>query len=184
MNRTQATIGSMIPQSLAVLTQPSVSIFERYERGGGVRQAFTYVLLVALISAVISALFALLPFHAVNPLLQFVARLITVLAGFFAFSYAVYFVGRSAFQGTGTFDEVAYTFSLFYVPIAIVTTIVGAFIPLLGWLLSLLNIYFGWLAVQSSMNIRDQGKAIIVLVVAGIVLGLVTTIVSVLIPGY
>ncbi|WP_424951407.1 YIP1 family protein [Deinococcus sp.] len=166
----QATIQDMFPQSVAVLSQPSVAAFERFERRGGVSEAYIYVALAALVGALISAFFGI--FHSgVNPLTQFFSRLIFTLVAFGVFTGLVYVVGKYLFRGTGTYAEVAYTFALFFVPISIVSTLIGV-IPILGWfiswLLSLVTIYFGYLAVQSSMNLREQVPAIVTLVLSGI----------------
>ena len=167
----QATVQNMFAQSAAVLSQPGVATFERFERRGGVREAFIYVLLAALVSGLVAALFALLPFHHVGVGEQFLNRLISIPAQFAIFTGLVYFVGQRLFRGTGTYPEVAYTFALFFVPISIASTVIGI-IPVLGWLVSfllgLVNIFFGFLAVQSSMNIRDQGSAIVTLVLSWI----------------
>jgi hypothetical protein len=160
----------MFAQSTAVLTQPSAATFERYEKRGGLKSAFTYVLVAAVVSAVIAAFFAL--FHSdVTFFGQFFSRLITIPVQFLIFTGAVYLIGGSLFRGTGTYPEVAYTFALFFVPLSIIATIIGI-IPILGWLvsflISLVMIYFGYLAVQSSMNLREQVPAIVTLVLAGI----------------
>jgi Yip1 domain len=166
----QATIQDMFPQSVAVLSKPSVATFERFERRGGTTEAYIYVALAALVSALISGFFGI--FHSgVNPLTQFLTRLIFTLVGFAVFTALVYLVGKTLFKGTGTYPEVAYTFALFFVPITIVSTLIGI-IPVLGWviswLLSLVNVYFGFLAVQSSMNIRDQVGAVVTLLLSGV----------------
>ncbi|MDV6374068.1 YIP1 family protein [Deinococcus arenicola] len=174
----EVSLQDMFAQSTAVITQPSVATFERYERRGGLRSAFIYVMVAAVISALIAAFFGI--FHpSVNPLLQFFSRLVTIPVQFLIFTGAVYLIGGSLFKGTGTYPEVAYTFALFFVPLTIISTIIGI-IPILGWLvsflISLVMIYFGYLAVQSSMNLREQVPAIATLVLAGIanfVVGLV-----------
>ena len=165
-------------QSTAVISRPSPETFERFERRGGLNQALLYVVVAALVSAVIAALFA--PFHReVTVLGQFFGRLISIPVQFFAFTGLVYFVGRSLFRGTGTYAEVAYTFALFYVPLSIIGTVIGI-IPILGWLVGLVvtvaMIYFGYLAVQSSMNLRDPVSSAVTLVLSGLaylVVGLV-----------
>lgn len=180
----QATVTDMFAQSTAVLSQPSPATMERFERRGGLTQAFTYVALAAVVSAVISALFALMPWHSgLGFFGQFVTNLISIPVSFLVFTGAVYLIGKNLFKGTGTYPEVAYTFALFYVPLSIVSTIIGV-IPVLGWLVSfligLVMIYFGYMAVQSSMNIRDTAQAVGTLVlswlasflVAGVVAGI------------
>ena len=165
-----AQLQDMFAQSTAVLAQPSPQTFERFERRGGLNQALLYVVVAALVSAVIAAIFA--PFHReVSVLGQFFGRLIGIPLQFFAFTGLVYFIGRSLFRGTGTYPEVAYTFALFYVPLSIVGTLLGI-IPVLGWLVGLVvavaMIYFGYLAVQSSMNLRDTVSSLVTLVLSGV----------------
>ena len=169
----------MLNQSKAVLMRPSVAMFERFERSGGVASAFMYLLLAAIVAGLIAGLFALF-YPTLSPLAQFVTRFLRVLISFGIFTGAVYLIGRNFFRGTGTYAEVAYTFALFYVPLAILNTILSV-IPLLGWLagiiISALLVFFGWVAVQSSTNIRDQQKAAITLLLSGIAYWLVSIIV-------
>ncbi|GAA4006401.1 YIP1 family protein [Deinococcus rubellus] len=174
------SIQTMFSQSTAVLSQPSVATFEKFEWRGGVQSAYLYVLVAAVVSAVIAAIFA--PFHReVTFFGQLLTRLILVPLGFAVFTGAVYAIGKSLFKGTGTYAEVAYTFALFYVPLSILGTVIGI-IPILGWLanvlISLAIIYFGFLAVQSSMNIRTNGEGIALLVLSGLAYFLVYAIVG------
>ncbi len=160
----------MFAQSTAVLSRPSVATFERFENSGGVPQAYTYVLVAAVVSAIIAAIFA--PFHHdVTFFGQLFSRLILIPLGFAVFTGAVYAIGKALFKGTGTYAEVAYTFALFYVPLSILGTLIGI-IPILGWLANILIavaiVYYGYLAVQSSMNIRTNGEAIALLVLSGV----------------
>ncbi|QFP76876.1 YIP1 family protein [Deinococcus sp. AJ005] len=166
----EVSLQDMFAQSTAVITQPSVATFERYEKRGGLQSAFIYVMVAAVVSALIAALFSF--FHSdVTFFGQLFSRLITIPIQFLIFTGAVYLIGGSLFKGTGTYPEVAYTFALFFVPLTIISTIIGI-IPILGWLVSfvigLVMIYFGYLAVQSSMNLREQVPAIATLVLAGI----------------
>ncbi|GGS20016.1 YIP1 family protein [Deinococcus knuensis] len=174
------SVQDMFAQSTAVLTRPSPATFERYERSGGLQSAFIYVMLAAAVSGVIAAVFSFL--HSdVSFFGQLFSRLISVPVGFLMFTGAVYLIGRTLFRGTGTYPEVAYTFALFYVPISIAMTLIGI-IPVLGWLvsfaLSLVLIYFGFLAVQSSMNLRDQTQAAVTLVLAWIAQAVVTGLIA------
>ncbi|MPY66272.1 YIP1 family protein [Deinococcus sp. SDU3-2] len=176
--RIQATFADMFAQSAAVLTRPSPRTFELFERRGGVRQAFLYVGLAALASALIAALFA--PFHGdVTVLGQFFSRLLLIPLQFGIFTGAVYLLGRRLFGGTGRYEEVAYTFSLFYVPLSLLGTLLGI-IPILGWLVSLLVtvalVAFGYLAVQSSMNLRDPVHAGVTLLLSAILNGLLVSL--------
>jgi hypothetical protein len=164
----KVTIPEMLAQSLEVMTKPSVATFERYERAGGLQEAMIYVA----IGGAISALLGL-----GGGLSGLISNVISTVVGFLIFSGMVYFVGKQQ-GGTGTFDEVAYTYSLFYIPIGIVAsilvfiltiTVIGVLlIPAVGFAAIAAYVYFGYLAVQSSMNIQDSGKAITTLVLAGI----------------
>lgn len=179
------SVTEMLPQSIAVLSAPSVSNFERFERRGGLPEAAIYVILAALVSAVIGGLFALMPWHKdVSAIGAFLVSLIIVPLGFFTFTGLVYFVSKNLFKGNGTFPEVAYTFALFYVPLSIAGTIIGI-IPVIGWLaniiISALMVYFGYLAVQSSMNIREMVASIVTLVVSTIGYLAVTSLVTVVV---
>ncbi|MBB6098913.1 hypothetical protein HNR42_002348 [Deinobacterium chartae] len=156
-------VSAMFAYSMEVLGKPSVATFERYERHGTAREAFSYVAIAAAVSALIGL---------VGGLGGAIVAFLTTMLGFLVFTYAVYFAGKTFFGGTGTYDEVAFTFSLFYVPLSVIGALLGL-IPLLGLLTGLIilvaQIYYGYLAVQSSMNIRDSGPAIITLVIAGAV---------------
>ena len=180
----RAQVQDMFAQSVAVLSQPSPATFERYERRGNLNAALLYVMVAAVVSAVIAAVFSL--FHSdVTFFGQLISRLVTIPVQFLIFTGAVYLIGRNLFKGTGTYAEVAYSFALFFVPLSIVSTVIGI-IPILGWLamfvIGLAMIYFGFLAVQSSMNLRDQTQAIVTLVLAWIaqmvVVGMIGTVIT------
>jgi len=172
----QATLTDMFPQSVAVLSKPGVATFEQFERRGGTTEAMIYVV----VGAIIAALAGLLK-GGVGGL---ISGLIGPIVGFAVFTGLVYVVGKNLFKGTGTYPEVAYTFALFYVPISVVSAVIGI-IPILGalvgFILGLVNIYFGYLAVQSSMNLRDTTSAIVTLVLSyigsAIVIGILTSLI-------
>ncbi|EFO81527.1 hypothetical protein OSCT_0543 [Oscillochloris trichoides DG-6] len=166
----------MINQSRDIMTNPSVETFERYERHGNMTNAAIYVGIAAIISGLLGWLASLiLPRSSDSP--GFFGIAIGIVIGFFIFTGMVFYIGRNIAEGTGTWDEVAYTFSLFAAPLAIVggllnfvvaflrlIPVLGSLFWLLGGLVSLLILlvqaYFAYIAVQSSMNIRDQGRAI------------------------
>jgi hypothetical protein len=172
----QVSIQEMVNQSRAIITSPSVATFERYERHGNMTNAAIYVAIAAVISGLVGLI------SGPNGLLS---GLIGTMVQFFVFTGLVFFIGKNLANGTGTWDEVAYTFSLFWAPLSVIGSLVGAvilllaFIPIInilaglaglviGLALLVVNIYFGYLAVQSSMNITDQGKAILTLVLAAV----------------
>jgi hypothetical protein len=171
MMRSSVSLQEMINQSIQVVTTPSVETFERYEKRGTLTNAAIYVAIGAVISGILG-------FFA-SGLGGVITGLISALVVFFVFTGMVYFIGKQQ-GGTGTWDEVAYTFSLFVVPLTIVSAILslilGVFnlIPVVNILtnfagflvqifIMIIQVYFGYLAVQSSMNLRDQTKAMLTL---------------------
>ncbi|MCG8352400.1 MAG: YIP1 family protein [Chloroflexales bacterium] len=166
----QTSIPQMVTQSRDVLTNPSVPTFERYERRGTFASAAIYVGLAALIAGVLGS---------VGGLGGIIYNAISALINFFLFTGLVYYIGKQQ-GGTGTFDEVAYTFSLFIAPLAVIGAAIGLVLGILGSIpflgivaglagalvaiiILVAQVYFAYLAVQSSMNIVDQGKALITL---------------------
>ncbi|WP_261664938.1 YIP1 family protein [Deinococcus sp. Marseille-Q6407] len=177
------SMGDEMKQSLAVLTRPSVRTFELFERRGGVNEALLYVLLASLVSAAVAGLMAFLPWHAdISPWAQFINRLVGIPVQFAIFTGVVYWVGRQLFRGTGSYAEVAYTFALFFVPLSLISSVLG-WIPVVGLvtglLISIAMIYYGYLAVQSSMNIRQGTSPAITLLIAAVI----TTLLNLLVFG-
>lgn len=174
------SISEMVNQSLTVITKPSVETFEQFERSGTIREAAIYVALGSLITGVLG--FS-------GGLGAVLGGVISSLIGFFIFTGLIYYVGK-AFGGTGSFDEVAYTFSLFWVPMSVLgaiatlilfITIIGILlIPILAIVVLIANAYFAYLAVQSSMNMKEQGKLLLTLVIAvigsALIQGLITSL--------
>ena len=177
----------MLDQSRDIMLNPSVATFERHEQRGTLTNAAIYVGVAALISALIGAISG-------GPA-GFLSSLLASLAQFFVFTGMVYLLGKSMFGGTGNWDEVAYTFSLFTAPLILLGALVGLIIVLFSWIpvLNLLvglaglvvallmlavQIYYAYLAVQSSMNIRTGSQAAITLVLAFLATLLVTTVLA------
>ena len=158
------TFAEMVNQSVSVVSKPSVSTFELYEKRGTMRDA-------ALLIAASSAIAGLLSFRTGAG--GMIAAVIVALVGFFAFTYLVHFIAKQQ-GGTGTLDEVAYSFALFWAPLAVVGATATM---LLGWALGTVislaqlaaSVYFAYLAIQSSMNFTDSSK--IWTTLAGAVIG-------------
>lgn len=182
MNTSTSSLPEMISSSVAILTRPSIHTFEQYEKRGGMRDALIYVGAAALIAGLVGFVFGLLGGIGAA-IAGLIVGLITSLVGFLIFAFAIYFVGRQQ-GGTGTQDEVLYTTSLYAAPLAAITGVINA-VPLLNCLLlpvtlaiTIYQIYLGYLATRSSMNL-DQTKAIITVVVAY----LATFVVGLLLAG-
>jgi hypothetical protein len=167
----QTSIPAMLNQSRDIITNPSVDTFERYEKAGNTTSAAIYVG----IAAVVAGLLGL-----TGGLSGLLSGIIGALIGFFIFTGLVFYIGKNVANGTGSWDEVAYTFSLFIAPLIVVRALLGLVawifhaIPfigglvlllagLIGLLILLVQAYFAYIGVQSSMNIRDQSKAIVTL---------------------
>lgn len=183
MTSTSVQLSEMVAQSRDVISNPSVSTFERYERRGSVGSAGVYVGVAAAVAGVLSFVAALLPWVDGNPFGALIGGVIGALVQFFVFTGMVYYLGRNMAGGSGSWNEVAYTFALFIAPLTIASAVVGFVVSLLGaipllgllvifagFLIGLLFLvvqaYFAYLAVQSSMNIHDPSKALLTLVLA------------------
>jgi hypothetical protein len=167
------SVSDMLNQSVTVLTKPSVTTFEQFEKRGGQREALTYVGVAAAIAGIVALVFGLIFGGIGGAIVGLLGAFVAPIVGFFVFAFLVYTIGRSQ-GGTGTQDEVFYTMSLFVAPILAINGAVSN-IPILGCValpatlaLGIYQIYLGYLAVRSSMNL-DQNKAIITLVVAWVV---------------
>jgi hypothetical protein len=184
------SVGEMLNQSITVLTKPSVQSFEQFERRGGQREALIYVGAAAALAGIVGAVFGLLTRGITGLIGGLVAGIVLPVISYFVFSFLIYTIGKSQ-GGTGTQDEVFYTTSLYTAPILAVNGVIGA-IPLLNcillpatFLLGLYQLYLGYLATRSSMNL-DQNKAIITVVlaiiamwIAGAVIGLVFAVIGI-----
>jgi hypothetical protein len=164
------SIPEMVNQSVTVLTKPSVATFEQYERRGGQREGLIYVATAAAVGAVVSLLAGVFTMGVAGGIISGIAALALPVIGYFLSATLIHYVGTTQ-GGTGTKDEVFYTLSLFLAPILAINGAIGN-IPFLSCLafpailaLGIYQIYLGYLAVRSSMNL-DQNKAIITMVVS------------------
>jgi hypothetical protein len=171
------SISEMLNQSTTVLTKPSVQTFEQYEKRGGTREAIVYIAVAAVLAGIAGMLFGFLGGIS-GAIVGLLGGLLRPLIGFFVFAYVLYWVGKQQ-GGTGTQDEVFYTCALYTAPLLAITGVVGA-IPLISCLflpvslvLGLYQIYLGYLAARSSMNL-DQNKAIISVAAAIVAMWLVS----------
>jgi len=174
------SINEMISQSMTVLTKPSIQSFEQFEKRGGKREALIYVVIAAVLVGVVGLVFGLL--GGLAGAAVGLLRGVFALVGFYVFAFVLNYVGKQQ-GGTGTEDEVFYTAALYTAPILAVTGVVGA-IPIIGCLalpvtfaLGIYQIYLGYLAARSSMNL-DQNKAIITVIAAIVAQFLVTALIG------
>lgn len=168
----------MVAQSRDVLTQRNVATFEKYEKDGDLRDAVIYVAAAALIAGLLGI--------SAGPL-GIVSTVLTTVAGFLVFVYIVHWLGTRN-GGTGSLDEVAYTFSLFWGPVAVLTgvaalvlliTVVGiVLIPLLLIASLVVNVWFSYMATQSSLNLQPGMPTWTVLILAALASFLVNAVVG------
>ena len=180
----------MLDQSRDIMLNPSVATFERHEQRGTLANAATYVGVAALISALIGAIS--------GGASGFLSSLLASLAQFFVFTGMVYLLGKVLFGGTGNWDEVAYTFSLFTAPLILLGALVALIIVLFSWvpilsflvqfaggvvglLMLAVQIYYAYLAVQSGMNLRTGSQAAIVLVLTFLATLLVSALIGLIV---
>ncbi len=175
------SITEMVNQSVTVLTKPSIATFEQFEKRGGQREGLVYVGTAAALGAVVALLVGVFTLGPVGGIISGIFTGILPVAAYFLFGTLVYMIGSNQ-GGTGSREEVFYTLALFIAPIQAVSGVVSG-IPLLGCLaapatllLGLYQIYLGYLATRSSMNL-DQNKAIITMVLAWIAQVIVTFII-------
>jgi len=163
-----SSIGKMISQSREILTRRDVATFDKYEKDGTLRDAIVYIAIAAALSGLAGL--------AQGPA-NFVGNVLITVFGFLVFVYLVHWLGTQR-GGTGTLDEVAYSFALFWAPISVLTsivtvllviTLVGIFlIPLLVIAALVVNVWFAYLATQASLNLEPGGKTWSVLLLAAI----------------
>ena len=163
-----AGIPDMVRQSRTVLTQPSAATFERFEREGSLRDAIVYVALAGAVTGL---------FGLTEGLGGFLRNVVSTVVGFLIFVYLVQWLA-SRRGGTGTLDEVAYSFSLFWAPLSVlisvatlvlVLTIVGILlVPLVALAGLALNVWFAYLATQASTNLEAGGRTWGVLILAAL----------------
>lgn len=165
-------IGPMLQQSLAILRRPTVATFERYERRGSFFEAALYIGFSALVAGVLGL---------VGGIAGMLTGIVGALVNFFVFTGLVYLIGCLR-GGSGTFSEVAYTFSLFIAPLIVIWSALGfvarslQLIPVVGGVLAIMMLYglligqifFAYLALQASMNILHRGTSLLILCAAAI----------------
>lgn len=163
-----SSISRMIAQSREVLTQRDVATFDKFEKDGTLRDAIIYIALAAALSGLVGL--------AQGPM-GFLSGVLTTVFGFLVFVYLVHWLGTQR-GGTGTLDEVAYSFALFWAPVSVLTsavtlvlvlTLIGIFlIPLLVIAALVINVWFAYMATQASLNLEPGGKTWSVLLLAAI----------------
>lgn len=179
----------MINGSVAVLTQPSATTFERHERNN-LTWALIYSVIAGVINAIIAAIAASLGLNStpagLDPEVAAAAQpsiVGAILGGIFftviilLISWGItYGLGR-AFGGTGAFGELAWGLSLFGAPLTVASSILSL-IPFVGGILALAlfgyNLYLTYLAIQSGMNLSSQKALYVILIelAIAVVLGL------------
>ena len=166
----------MLAQSRDVLTHPQARTFYNYAARGSDSDALTYVAVAAFLTTLLEMLAV-----GGGSAIGLVRGVLDQLFGFYLFAGVIYFIGQQQ-GGRGTFQEVAYTFALFYVPLqvllwalvwlAALSPLAPLVLPWL-WLIRLLGLaaqaFYAQRAVKGVMGFRQEKEAWVA-VAAGLVL--------------
>jgi hypothetical protein len=166
MLNTRIGLRRMLAQSGDVLAHPQPRIFYNYSARGSDSDALTYVAIAAVLITVFELLIA-----GGGSAIGLVLSVINELFGFYLFAGVIYFVAQQQ-NGRGTFQELAYTFSLFYVPIQVIvaaltwlvllTPLAGVLLP---WFLVIrlagfvAQAFYAQRAVKGVMGFRGNKEA-------------------------
>jgi Yip1 domain len=159
----------MISQSIDVITHPSVATFEKYEKGGSAQQALIYVGVASVIAGLVGFIFGI--FGGIGSAIAgLIIGVVSPIVSYYVFAFLIHYVGKTQ-GGTGTQDEVFYTVALYTAPFRAVVGVISA-VPVINCLflpvnlvLSIYQLYLGYLSTRASMNL-EQTPAIITVVVA------------------
>lgn len=159
---------TMINGSKAVLTSPSVSVFEEHEKND-LGAATIYTVIAAVINGILAAISLSMQGAGEGLVSGIIGGVIGTLIISYIYWGIVFLLGR-AFGGSGAFGELAYNFSLFTVPLGILGSILGL-IPVVGAIISLIagiySLYLTFLAIQAGMNLpRDKAIYVILILFA------------------
>jgi hypothetical protein len=173
---TKASVGDMVSQTREIISKRNAETFEAFENRGGLQEALIYTAIAAAIAGVLGLS---------DGIRGLVNGVLTTLVGFLAFTYLVFWMGKQQ-GGTGTFDQVAYSFSLFWVPLSLLLQVVSfvlaitligiPLIPVAFILFLIGSVYFAYLATKSSMNLSDNTKIWLTLLVATVGLWVVKAV--------
>src|SRR5262245_41922155 len=153
-----AQLSRMLRQSADAMIHPSVRTFSYYSA----RAVDSETLLYAAVGATLAALLNSLIFGNFG-IIELAYAIVNQLFQFYLFAAIAYFVGRQ-FGGIVSFQTVAYTCALFYVPILVlIPALISALVllrvdlPPLQWLplVQLLALaFYAYQAVQGALYIR------------------------------
>jgi hypothetical protein len=173
-----ASISEMISQSRTVLTNPSVATFQRFRGRGSLRDAIIYIAIAAAITGV---------FGLFEGFTGFLSNIVFTLLGFLLFTYLVHWLGTRR-GGSGSMDDVAYAFALFWAPLSVLISLVSVvllitvigvlLVPLVALAGLVLNVYFAYLATQASLNLQPGGATWGVLLLAALAAFLLNLLVA------
>jgi hypothetical protein len=175
----------LLAESRDVLAHPQPRVFYQYAARSSAEDALTYTA----VAAFLIALGSMLLFGG-GSAIGLVMGVINELFKFYLFAGAIHFIGTQR-GGRGSFDEVAYTFALFYVPIRVIVAVLTWLLVLLplGGQLSLLPLaislagilvqaYYAHVAVKGVMGLREGREAWVAVGVGLLILLVVNAIFS------
>ena len=156
----------IIARSIDVLTHPQPRVFHAYGARSSGGDALTYVALAAFLTTLLTML-AFRSGSATGVLWSVMDELFA----FYLFAGVIYLIGKQR-GGLGSFDEIAYCFALFYVPIhvlswvlfwlVLLTPLRPVLLPWL-WMLQLasyaVQAFYAHVAVRGVMGFRQPCEA-------------------------
>lgn len=169
----QVRLTRMVRASADVLVHPQSRLFRSYAARGSDSDALTYVAIAAFATIILQMLSA-----RGGSAIGLLSGVVNQLFNFYIFAGVAYFVSKQQ-GGLGNFEEVAYAFALFYVPVTILIWLLfwlalllpfgGALLPWL-WLVSplglLAQVFYGVRAVRGVMNFRSNKEPLTAVVLA------------------
>lgn len=163
--------------SIAVLMRPSVQTFEQQERDDLI-WAVVYAVIGGAITGLVSAVMNI--GNGVGAALMALGSGLFGTAIVSLVGWAIVWGLGKAFGGTGTFGQLAWGFSLYSTPLAVLSGTLGA-LPVIGAFIaipaSLYGLYLSYLAIQSGMNLPSNKALIIIgiLFAIGVVMIFIST---------
>jgi hypothetical protein len=175
---------SVFRQWQAVLLRPSVATFDAQLPSANWNVVWIGLVILAVARAIfgfISSAEGAAMFHTAAPGFgTIVGGFIGVFIGFFVIAGVLYLVAK-LFGGTGTFMPYAYALALFYVPLGIISAVVGI-IPVLGVIVAfLLGLYEIYLAILATASVHrlDMGKSSAVVLIPIAILFVIVVVLTI-----
>jgi|GEM_PF-1724519 hypothetical protein len=169
MARFPANVVRMVREGIDVLINRQPRIFYAYSSRASDSDSLTYIATVAILMLLVDMLLSGFGGGAVN----FLSRFVNELFGFYIFAILSFYIAKQR-GGIGDQEQLVYTFALFYIPIRVLFWLISWLFVIrpfavglpLGLIMTVLEavllIYYGQLAIQGVMAIRDRREGWVV----------------------